>query len=1173
MQPQTSVTADVSCVPNAYDLSGTVSGSAGDVKLKVNTQEFTLNRGNGPFTLTSTLQQGQTYPLTISSAPAGQNCAVTPASTGVVNGPVSGVQVNCGYPLAVNVTGLNEGRTLGLKDNNANLVSTKINGLVAIPNSRAQPGDTYTVSITQQPVGQTCTVGDAQTGATGVAGMNTVVPVFCTTTSGGTDTFDFNGQWSTWTVPPGVTKVAIEVAGGGGGGGMGGSKPNGIFPLSVPGGDGSNGVLIKLANYTVTPGQVFRFRVGLGGDGGVALSNADGGGGGSTGLYLASAPNEPLVIAAGAQGGGGISGSGADTVPGAKGNSSCARVLTTSGTPEGGLGYPFAMGGGGFNGLASTSSAVYGGGGGGGATPTAVGSTASSFYPTTGATCDLTGGALGKGSLGNGFMSTGGVQGARGSAGWVKFTTSLVVANQSITCGSTANKTFGDANFDFPTATVSATGGTAGALTYGNVGDQCVTAAGNQLSISGAGICSYDVTAAASGNIAATTQRCVVSVDKAITAIDLPFTNTTVMVGSLTPFLPTYTPAQLANEIPTLASNNTPVCTFDSSGISGVSPGTCRITAARPGNANYNGASSSANITVVAVPIYTIAGSVNGLVNGQIASISVNNGTAGPGNSFSFSATQNSSYQVLATAPHHTCTALTGVATAGVSNLAIQCTPVDYTISGTVTGLTGTGATAKVTNNGAGVQNVINNGSFQFSMTYHSSYALAVTADGHACTVGGAGSGTADGVVSNVAITCQINSYAISARVTGLAANATLVLSNNGGDDLSITANGDSAFATKVRHNERYDVSVQTQPTGQTCTVAHGSGTATAAVSDVTVTCDAQSHTITGTIAGLKNGAQVQLLNNGSGGQTLGNGAFSFTATHGSAYALSTTNTAEFSCTVSATGTGSSITADVTGVDVSCTTTTHTLQGSALPALGGKVNCSAASVDHGKNATCTAQAETGWRFKAFDANSSCTRTSGAQSNVCELDNVQANATVTAEFEPWITGTTVPATGTGGAASATFTGGGATCRFESAGFVAAPSTLPAGSALPQGMFQFKLVGCDKGSTVRVSVTWPQAMKGVTKYSTLTKRYFAPDNAVASGQVTSFDVTDGAAGDEDGVANGEIVDPVAGTTDASTPPVVNPGVNATPVPTLSEWALIAMSLLMAGFGVRMVRRRTA
>ena len=770
-------------------------------------------------------------------------------------------------------------------------------------------------------------------------------------------------------------------------------------------------------------------------------------------------------------------------------------------------------------------------------------------------------------------MSTGGVQGARGSAGWVKFTTSLVVANQSITCGSTANKTFGDANFDFPTATISATGGTAGALTYGNVGDQCVPAAGNQLSISGAGICSYDVTAAASGNIAATTQRCVVSVDKAITAIALPFTNTTVMVGSLTPFLPTYTPAQLANEIPTLASNNTPVCTIDSSGISGVSPGTCRITAERPGNANYNGASSSANITVVAVPIYTIAGSVNGLVNGQIASISVNNGTAGPGNSFSFSATQNSSYQVLATAPHHTCTTLTGVATAGVSNLAIQCTPVDYTVSGTVTGLTGTGATAKVTNNGAGVQNVINNGSFHFSMTYHSSYALAVTADGHACTVGGAGSGTADGVVSNVAITCQINSYAISARVTGLAANATLVLRNNGGDDLSITANGDSVFATKVRHNERYDVSVQTQPTGQTCTVAHGSGTATAAVSDVTVTCDAQSHTITGTIAGLKNGAQVQLLNNGSGGQTLGNGAFSFTATHGSAYALSTTNTAEFSCTVSATGTGSSITADVTGVDVSCTTTTHTLQGSALPALGGKVNCSAASVDHGKNATCTAQAETGWRFKAFDANSSCTRTSGAQSNVCELDNVQANATVTAEFEPWIAGTTVPATGTGGAASATFTGGGATCRFESAGFVAAPSTLPAGSALPQGMFQFKLVGCDKGSTVRVSVTWPQAMKGVTKYSTLTKRYFAPDNAVASGQVTSFDVTDGAAGDEDGVANGEIVDPVAGTTDASTPPVVTPGVNATPVPTLSEWALIAMSLLMAGFGVRMVRRRTA
>ncbi len=65
--------------------------------------------------------------------------------------------------------------------------------------------------------------------------------------------------------------------------------------------------------------------------------------------------------------------------------------------------------------------------------------------------------------------------------------------------------------------------------------------------------------------------------------------------------------------------------------------------------------------------------------------------------------------------------------------------------------------------------------------------------------------------------------YTVSGTVSGL--SGTLVLQNNGVDDLTLTADGAFTFATALVDGSAYDVTVLTQPVGQICTITAGSGT------------------------------------------------------------------------------------------------------------------------------------------------------------------------------------------------------------------------------------------------------------------------------------------------------------------------------------------------------------
>ena len=80
-----------------------------------------------------------------------------------------------------------------------------------------------------------------------------------------------------------------------------------------------------------------------------------------------------------------------------------------------------------------------------------------------------------------------------------------------------------------------------------------------------------------------------------------------------------------------------------------------------------------------------------------------------------------------------------------------------------------------------------------------------------------------------------------------------MTLQNNGAESLVVSANGTFTFKTAIVANQPYLVTVSVPPATppQTCTVTGGSGTATAKVTTVVVTCTTGTEAIGVTVAGL----------------------------------------------------------------------------------------------------------------------------------------------------------------------------------------------------------------------------------------------------------------------------------------------------------------------------------
>jgi hypothetical protein len=284
---------------------------------------------------------------------------------------------------------------------------------------------------------------------------------------------------------------------------------------------------------------------------------------------------------------------------------------------------------------------------------------------------------------------------------------------------------------------------------------------------------------------------------------------------------------------------------------------------------------------------YTIGGAVSGLAGtGLVLQDNAGNDLSVPASgtfTFSTAVAGGSAYSVAVktqpTSPWQTCAVTNAagtVGTANVTNVTVNCTTNTYTVGGTLSGLTGSGL---VVQDNAGIDLAIaaNGTSFVFATPIASGAAYAITVKtqptgpAQTCAVTAA-TGTVGGAnVTNVAVTCTTNKYTVGGSVTGLTASG-LVLENNAGDDLAVTAASTGfTFASAVASGSLYNVTVKTQPSGQTCAITGGSGTVGAApVTNVTLTCTTATPFACGTT---ENGVVVTHANNITASETwAGNG-------------------------------------------------------------------------------------------------------------------------------------------------------------------------------------------------------------------------------------------------------------------------------------------------------------
>ncbi len=199
---------------------------------------------------------------------------------------------------------------------------------------------------------------------------------------------------------------------------------------------------------------------------------------------------------------------------------------------------------------------------------------------------------------------------------------------------------------------------------------------------------------------------------------------------------------------------------------------------------------------------------------------------------------------------------------------------------------------------------------------------LTVLATLAACGGGGGGGGSPNPDPPNPP---GSSNRTIGGTVTGLS-GAGLVLQNNGGDNLTIAANGAFTFATSISNGNAYAVTALSQPTNpsQTCAVTSGSGTASANVTTVAVACTTDTFNLSATVSGLT-GTGLVLGNNADSKTVDSNATFAFTpVASGARYNVvveSAPNSAE-RCTV-ANGAGVIGAADV-AVAVTCVATAPT---------------------------------------------------------------------------------------------------------------------------------------------------------------------------------------------------------------------------------------------------------
>jgi hypothetical protein len=357
-------------------------------------------------------------------------------------------------------------------------------------------------------------------------------------------------------------------------------------------------------------------------------------------------------------------------------------------------------------------------------------------------------------------------------------------------------------------------------------------------------------------------------------------------------------------------------------------------------------------------PSFTIGGTVanlagSGLVlkNGAADTLSIaKNGAF----TFASSVRQGNGYAVSVFAqpsnPSQICSVANAsgtVAGGNVTNVAVTCSTVAYSVGGVVVGVA---SGVVLTNNGADDLPVGSDRPFTFPTKVPSGMRFAVAIknaggpSGGPCDVSGASGTIGGGDVTSVVVNCTPGTYTVGGTVTGL--TGTVIVQNSAGNDTKLTANGSFAFSHPLAPTTAYDVTVLTPPDypplSQTCVVANGTGAmGTANVTNITITCTTNSFTVGGNVTSLR-GPSLVLKNNGGDSLTIiGNGPFAFATSEpsGSSYAVTIgTSPPGEKCTIK-NGSGVVTRANITDLDVLCGQDPGIKCGPTLYCSDGEVCC------------------------------------------------------------------------------------------------------------------------------------------------------------------------------------------------------------------------------------------
>ncbi|RFC39871.1 MAG: Fibronectin type III domain-containing protein [Candidatus Nitrotoga sp. CP45] len=429
---------------------------------------------------------------------------------------------------------------------------------------------------------------------------------------------------------------------------------------------------------------------------------------------------------------------------------------------------------------------------------------------------------------------------------------------------------------------------------------------------------------------------------------------------------------------------------------------------------------------------------------------------------------------------------------------------------------------------------------------------------------------TATSSPSNITGTCASSPCTVTGLTNGSAYTFTVTATNSAGAGsasaasnsvMPATVPGAPTIGTATAGNAQATVNFTAPVNNGGAAIT--SYTATSSPSNITGTCALSPCTVTGLTNGSAYTFTVTATN------AAGTGAASAASNNVIPAVPNTTPNAftfvdKSGVTLSSVVTSAPV--KITGINVAINWTA-TGGGTACVSAGN--DCSCDVVSHATSGTITNNQYLCVQHTSSASYSTATNTTLAVGGVS--DTFTSTTLSTSVSGPSINGSTGA-----GAASATVTGGGngawlfATAgngALQSGGFIplsgnpkSPPVAPPAGVTFPYGLLDFVLAGGQPGSTATITITYPAALPpnavywkyGPTPGPVAAHWYTIPATIV--GNTVTITITDGGIGDHDLTVNSTIADPGGVGLQSQFS-------GAVPIPALSTWSVIILSILLA------------